>query len=128
MGIQTDTSAAISPTDVYNTTAVQTDIENALFGGPISQTAPDLATVASATSTDPTADAGLSDSSQTGNMDYSFYTDPGSQPLPSEGYTDLSSGDPVSDFYNQLPTVDLTQFDSSDSGAVVNPDGSISMP
>lgn len=121
MAIQTDTSLAASPTDTANTTSIQGDIENALFGGPISQTAPDLASLATDTSA-------LSDSSQAGNMDYSFYTDPGTQPMPTYGYTDLSSGDPIQDFYNQLPAVDLTQFDVSDSGAYVNPDGSVSMP
>lgn len=119
MAIQTDTSLAVSPTDTGNTSAVQTDIENALFGGPISQTAPELSGV---------ADAGLSDSSQMGGTDYSFYTDPGTQPMPTYGYTDLTTGDPLQDFYNQLPALDLSQFDISDSGAYMNPDGSVSMP
>ena len=91
--------------------SIQSDIENALFGGPIAQTAPQL--------------LDLSDSSQMGGIDYSFYTSPESQSMQA-GYTDLSTGDPYADFLSQLPSVDPSQFDSSDSGAYVNPDGSIS--
>jgi hypothetical protein len=93
--------------------SVQSDIENALFGGPIAQEAPQLLDLAA--------------SSQMGGIDYSFYTNPESQPIQG-GYTDLSTGDPYNDYLSQLPPVDLAQFDVSDSGAYVNPDGSISMP
>lgn len=92
--------------------SIQSDIENALFGGPIAQQAPEL--------------LDMSDSSQAGGIDYSFYTDPALQPI-QEGLTNLSTGDPYSDLLSSLPPVDTSQFDTSDSGAYVNPDGSISM-
>lgn len=77
-------------------------MEGDLFGGPISQTAPQLASLA-----DPAA---LSDSSQLGGVDYSFYSNPMATSTPDN--TNLGSGDPVQDFINALTPSDMSEYGS----------------
>lgn len=77
--------------------AIQDYLENALFGAPISQAAPELSP--------------LADSASMGGMDYSFYTDPGyaASNYQTPPYT---GGDIVSDMYNQMsPPFDISQFE-----------------
>lgn len=76
-------------------------IEGDLFGGPIQQTAPEIASLGDASA--------LSDAVQLGGVDYGFYADPGSQ---QGAISSSGSGDPVQDFINALTPSDMSEYGS----------------
>jgi hypothetical protein len=84
-----------------DTVASNQQLETALFGGPIDQMAPQLSSLV-----DPNS---LSDSSQAGNTDYSFYSDPSSY----LNNADYSPTDVTTPFYNDTQTTNLATLDPS---------------
>lgn len=89
-------------TSVQDTaTSANQALETALFGGPITQTAPQLASVV-----DPSS---LSASASAGNMDYSFYTDPASY----LSTADYSPVDVTTQLYNESQPANLSTLDPS---------------